>query len=307
MFTTSIAAAEAFRTMGYEQARADIVAVIEQLKPVWAANAADDEEDDDGNGVADVDELTPPQLLQRKAFLVITTLKEPERIQNAIRSLYAAFLAVLATLRLEFAQTTAMAMGVADMAKKPLERVLKPPIAAQLPESAHHWISPTIDAVVRLAAIAAAWCRARSDSDRRVETAHTPLAVPTTLPLTGPTVREHACRRRAGTFSRSFRGFTRRCEAASSSRRASSTSSCTTRASASSCAPAVRARRDRSQTRGRRCAPNATAACTSSAGPARPPRPSSALLRPPRSPPPSSPCSPLLAPLALLARCSARP
>ena len=34
-FTTSIAAAEAFRTMGGEQAKADITSVIEQLRPAW--------------------------------------------------------------------------------------------------------------------------------------------------------------------------------------------------------------------------------------------------------------------------------
>ena len=156
-FTTSIAAAEAFRTMGGEKAKNDLVSVYEQLKPAFEANAKDDELDEDGDGVADVDDLTPPQLLQRKAFLLVTTVKEPQKIQDAVGSVYAAFLAVLATLKLEFAATTAMAMGVADMVKKPLFKFVLPPLKQVLPEPSHQWITPVIDSIVRLSAVAIAW------------------------------------------------------------------------------------------------------------------------------------------------------
>lgn len=156
-FTATIAAAEAFRTMGYEKARDDLSALWLQIKPVLEANDEDDLVDDDGDGVADVDQLTPPELLQRKALLVLTNVKEPERIQSAVGSVYAALLAVLATLKLEFAATTAMAMGLADMVKKPLLRLVKPPLETVLPPPAHQWITPTIDSIVRLSAIAIAW------------------------------------------------------------------------------------------------------------------------------------------------------
>ena len=71
--------------------------------------------------------------------------------------MYAALLAVLATLKLEFAATTAMAMGLADMVKKPLLRLVKPPLEKLLPPPSHQWITPTIDSIVRLSAIAIAW------------------------------------------------------------------------------------------------------------------------------------------------------
>jgi len=155
-FVTTIAAAEAFRTMGYERARDDVVAVIEAVKPVLRANEEDDQLDEDGDGQSDVDQLTPPQLLQRKVLLIAGTIKEPERIKSAVASLYTALLAVLATLRLEFAQTAAMAMGIADMVKKPLIRVGKPALEPLLPPQTHHWIAPVLDACVRLIAISAA-------------------------------------------------------------------------------------------------------------------------------------------------------
>jgi hypothetical protein len=83
-FVTTIAAAEAFRTMGYEKARDDLTSLWLQIKPVLEANDEDDLKDDDGDGVADVDQLTPPELLQRKALLVLTTVKEPEKVRARV-------------------------------------------------------------------------------------------------------------------------------------------------------------------------------------------------------------------------------
>ena len=156
-FMTSIAAAEAFRTMGGEKALEDIRLVHEQMRPVLEANDKDDAEDLDGDGEADVDQLTPPQLMQRKAILVFSNVKDPQKIQDAVKSIYGALLAVLATLKLEFAATTAMAMGVADMVKKPLFKFVVPALEKVSPPPTHQWIKPAIDSAMRLAAIAIAW------------------------------------------------------------------------------------------------------------------------------------------------------
>ena len=59
-FVTTIAAAEAFRTMGYEKARDDIMAVFEAVKPVLQANEEDDMLDEDGDGQCDVDQRNGP-------------------------------------------------------------------------------------------------------------------------------------------------------------------------------------------------------------------------------------------------------
>lgn len=123
---------------------------------MWAANALDDEEDLDGDGEADVYQITPPELLKRKMLLIAMNVKEPDRIQSAIRSIYAALLAVLATLKLEFAQTAAIAMGIADIVKKPLLKFGTPALKSVLPVQAHHWIEPAIDSTMRLIAISAA-------------------------------------------------------------------------------------------------------------------------------------------------------
>ena len=70
-FTISIAAAEAFRTMGYEDAKRNVQELMIELKPVFEANDADDLVDDDGDGISDVDQISPPELLKRKIMLLV--------------------------------------------------------------------------------------------------------------------------------------------------------------------------------------------------------------------------------------------
>ena len=106
--------------MGYEDAKRNVQELMIELKPVFEANDADDLVDDDGDGISDVDQISPPELLKRKIMLLVFNLKSPHKIQDAVKSIYAALLAVLATLKLEFAQTTAIAMGIADMVQKPI-------------------------------------------------------------------------------------------------------------------------------------------------------------------------------------------
>ena len=98
-----------------------------------------------------MDELTPQELATRKLGLAMRTVKEPEKLQSAVGGLWSAYLAftltltltltlsptlsptptptltptlrrsaylaVLATLRLEFARVAALALGIAEMLK----------------------------------------------------------------------------------------------------------------------------------------------------------------------------------------------
>jgi len=131
--------------------------VYEQAKLVSEQSALDDTLDEDDDGIIDVEELTPPELARRKFFLVINTIKEPWRIQSAVGSLWAAWLAVLATLQFEFARTTAMALGVVDMIKFPVTRLLSPPLVVALGEENKHWVPTILESGLSLFAIMLAW------------------------------------------------------------------------------------------------------------------------------------------------------
>ena len=144
-YTVSIAAIEAFRTMGYERAKHDLAKLSEELDKVAEANAADDTVDDDGDGIADVEQIEPSELARRKLFLMMRTVSEPERIQSAIASTWAACIAVLATITMQFAATTAIALGIVDMIKFPTVRMVTPTIIGMLGSDLKHWCTPLIE------------------------------------------------------------------------------------------------------------------------------------------------------------------
>lgn len=63
-YVASIAAIEAFRQMGWGRVKEEISVVWAQAKIVGEANDADDVADLDNDGVADVDQLDPKELMQ---------------------------------------------------------------------------------------------------------------------------------------------------------------------------------------------------------------------------------------------------
>jgi len=109
-YAISIAAIEAFRQLGWKQLFEELKVVYGQVQTVRAASDKDDTIDADGNGIVDVKELSPSALAQRKTILIMRSITEPARLQTAFGSLWAAYIGVLATLRLEFARTTAFAL-----------------------------------------------------------------------------------------------------------------------------------------------------------------------------------------------------
>ena len=118
-YVAAIAAVEAFRLMGWQRTWADLKVVYAELRVVYDRSEEDDLLDEDGNGVADVDELTPQELATRKLGLAMRVVKEPDKLQSAVGGLWSAYLAVLATLRLEFARVAALALGTLSPSPSP--------------------------------------------------------------------------------------------------------------------------------------------------------------------------------------------
>ena len=157
-FVASIAAIEAFRLMGWEGTYDNCRIVYDEIKHIGAASAADDEVDADGDGVADVEQIGTKALAQRKLLLAMRTVKEPARLRSAVASLWAAYLAVLATLKLQFAQTVALAMGIVDTINVWLLKRLAPPANDALKElELEHWTETLIETGVKVVAIVLAW------------------------------------------------------------------------------------------------------------------------------------------------------
>jgi hypothetical protein len=146
-YVASLAAFEAFRKMGGERTYADLRYVYEQAKAV--IEAADKE------GTAD--DTTPAELFQKTTVLAFKTIKEPGRLETAVGNLWSAYLAVLATLQMEFARTTALALGMAETIKFPAIRVLTPILVTVLGKELTHWVDTIINTTINLVCVMFAW------------------------------------------------------------------------------------------------------------------------------------------------------
>ena len=166
-YVASIAAIEAARQLGWQKVVTEVTVVREQLQIVYAASAEDDKVDEDGDGVADVDQLEATELAQRKLRVAMKAVTEPNRLQEAFGALFASYLAVLATLRLEFARTTAFALGIVETVKVPIVRLMSPVVVAILAaappdmkldaEATVGWAITIVESALTLFAVIFAW------------------------------------------------------------------------------------------------------------------------------------------------------
>jgi len=155
-YVTSLAAIEAFRTMGGERLWGDVVYVYEQVLKVQEASDKDDAET--GTSAMELlDAGKHAELAQRKVHVVMTTIKEPGRLENAVGSLWSAYVAVLATLSLQFAQVAALALGMASTVKPLVARFVVPILEYALDPNLHHWIASIVSVSLNLAAMFIAW------------------------------------------------------------------------------------------------------------------------------------------------------
>jgi len=156
-YCASIAAVEAFRMTGWDTTRRALRDVYEDAKPIVEAWKADDKKDDDGNGKADVLQLAPAELLQRKLAVTALAIKDPDRLMAACGGLYTSWLAVQGTLRLQFAKTVTLGVSIANELYAPASRVAVPILVGLLPPKYHHWIPAIVRTMLRATAVCIAW------------------------------------------------------------------------------------------------------------------------------------------------------
>lgn len=155
-YVASLAAIEAFRTMGGERLWQDLVYVYEQLKLVDDANKKD-EETATVKTADMVESGDHAALAQRKAFVIMQVIKEPGRFESAVGSLWSSCLAVLATLSLQFAQVAALALGMAETVKPLVTTTFQPMLDYSLDPKIAHWTGSIINVTLNFLAIWIAW------------------------------------------------------------------------------------------------------------------------------------------------------
>ena len=156
MRAQTIAAAETFRVSGGDRVQTALAHLWDDLKAVHRANVMDNKKDDDGDGVADVDQISKQALMTRKAALVLKTVN-PNRLLQATGALAQAFAGVCATLKLQFAKVISVAVSISDNVRPLLLQFLAPALVSVIPCDFHHWIFPVIDVMAKVLGMSLAW------------------------------------------------------------------------------------------------------------------------------------------------------
>lgn len=139
MYPVLFAALEAAKHGGLDTAQEALKDLADEAKVVIEASKKDDDKDDDGDGVRDVDALAPKELILRKAHLVITKMN-PEKVDKALASIYKVWLAVLAVLSVQFARTIALAVSISKFLNKPMNQYVVPSVQTATPNEYSRWI-----------------------------------------------------------------------------------------------------------------------------------------------------------------------
>ena len=142
-FATTVAAFEAFRLCGYGQLRTCAVKLWDNYLIACDASAKDDRVDADGDGVADVKQLSGQQLASRKLRLLLKVV-DPEQVAEALAGLWAGFSAVIAALKIKFARAVTFGATLGDLLFQASILYVRPAFQAALDPSVHKWITPAV-------------------------------------------------------------------------------------------------------------------------------------------------------------------
>lgn len=155
-YVTLIAAMEAIRLTVWDQLRDSVKVLYSNYCKARDVSAKDDQVDADGNGVADVREITKRNLLTRKVHLVLKTI-DPEQTSQALGLAWGAVMAVVATLKVKFAQSVTLGSSLGSMLHKRVDETLTPALADVLPAELKKWAPVTCRIGCNLFGVMVAW------------------------------------------------------------------------------------------------------------------------------------------------------
>jgi len=156
VYPTLFAAIEAAKHGGSNIVKSSLKDLAEEALIIIEESKKDDTKDDDGDGVADVDEVKPKELLQRKIQLVLKKMN-PQKVDTALSNLYTVWMSVVATLTIQFARTIALSLTIADFMKGIVDQYMSKHILDMTPPEYHKWVPVVQGWVLKSAAMSFAW------------------------------------------------------------------------------------------------------------------------------------------------------
>lgn len=155
-YPLTLSAFEAFRQCGGEETYAAIRDLRTQFSLARAASREDSIRDDDGDGIPDVEQISRKELFKRKSHVVMAST-DPEALDRGFQGVYTAWLAVVAVLKLEYAQMIAIASAIGSFLAKLLRVPLTSILVHVMNEDVHKWIPQCVSYFSKVVAITVAW------------------------------------------------------------------------------------------------------------------------------------------------------
>jgi hypothetical protein len=156
-FPYLIAAVTAVRVTGtWDRMSHALADIYGEVAHVFVESRKDDAKDDDGDGIPDVQQIDPKQVVQRKVLLAAKTV-DPEKLGHAVTTAGSGALAVLASLKLTFARALTLGSSLGETLSKPAVRFAEPALKGMLDEEFHKWIVPAVCYLSRFCAMSVAF------------------------------------------------------------------------------------------------------------------------------------------------------
>jgi len=156
VFPGTIAAYEAWSLCGGKEAVASMKELYGEFEKVLVANKKDGEEDKDGDGKADIDQLDPKELVIHKTKLILQTV-DPSKVSKQVSLLYTGWIGVLATLKIQFARTITLGVSIGDKLYGPVEHYVQPIVTKLVEEEYQHWVPVVLKWICKAVAVSIAW------------------------------------------------------------------------------------------------------------------------------------------------------
>lgn len=156
VFPLTIATVEAWKACGGDEAIKAIKELRNEFLRCQEASAKDDTVDADGDGIADVNQITGKELVERKAKLILKVVK-PETVSTQVTLLYTGWIGVVATLKIQFAKTIALGAAIGQRLYEPAHKYLEPTLVAMCSEEYQQWVPWIVKWGCKAIAVYIAW------------------------------------------------------------------------------------------------------------------------------------------------------
>jgi len=157
-FVTLIAAVEAFRMAGWSNMQKNLNVLYENYKIALDASHKDDEVDEDHDGIQDVKQISKKQLVKRKFRVVVASVSSNiDELTGALSAINAGVLAVIATLRVQFAQAITLGSSIGGIFATNSKKYVEPILRGAVPAEYHKWVPTILDYLARAMGISIAW------------------------------------------------------------------------------------------------------------------------------------------------------